>query len=457
MVSFTFNPDPTVTKPEEHVLARRWPDVYPSTIKINDQFSGNLDFEFSQSASESCDFSNSYFEFDIELRDTSGASISGYALSATNMQQGLPTIYPSFNGVGAMFSSFTHTINGVSVITVPEYAVTDTHNKRCSMSRLQEKTWMANNLCERDDIERLMRSGFADCSGATVDTKYRYAPNFIITGSRVNTIAYQPTVGLFYNDTTTTGAMRHRLSFTIDPNYKKNFVTCSGNRNPSTTTTAYDSYNVVVSNVVFHPCLIKNDLPMYSGEHYERVAAHTTQQITVTSANQQLIYNVEPSTYKLSFFERSGDVGTNNAFMATRFNASGFELLMSRAPRITYASQVQPAVDRTWTVLSANLSGSTLVGPQTSYYQYMLANGYNSSNSDANETFLEWAKLGALFTHRFDKPLDDRSTQVTVNLAHSVNVSSTNNILAWLVAQYDRVIKLTYSNGEVVNVDVQNA
>lgn len=456
MVHFEFNSDPTVTKPEPHVLTRKWVDIYSTTVKTLDQFTGNLDFEFQQATNESIDWANSYFEFTIDLHDTSNAILTGYNLTISGYQTN-PTIGPGYNAIGSLFSQFTHTIGSTQVTTIPEYRTVDTFAKRCSVNKLQDRTFGQQSFLDRNDLTRSLTSGFANASGNLISQDYKYSAN--VVGSQINTCIYQPTVGLFYNDETTTGQMNHRLSFTIDSQYKKNFMVCSSNTTPATSATDFSAYNVLIREVIFHPCVIQNDLTPYTGEHYMRLAAMNAQQITVPSLNTQLQYYVEPSTYHISYFEQSSQVGTDNSYPSTKFTASGVEILMTRAPRILYAGMQLPMVDKTMSIAVAptgNATSGSLTGLQTQYYQYLLSNGYNYSNVEVNESFMDYLRLGAIYSYRFDKPLDNRSTLVQVSLAHATGNSITN-VLGWVVSQYDRIVKLTYSNGVVVNVDVQNA
>lgn len=473
MVQWVMKSTPVQDKPTGSVLRSRYDDVYPVTVKNDDQFNGNLQFEFSQSANEIVDWGNTFFEFRIDLHDQSNAiivpylqnTVSGAAVPPSNVsgslisgQISVAPLIPNYNAVGSLFSQFIHVINGsTTVSSQTEYRTADTHNKRVQTKYQQGKTWGSTTLLERDPIQRTINCGWASASGAAISNVNRYYTQAI--GQQITTQLYQPSVGLWGNDIQTYGQMRHMLQFTIDPNYKRNFVTASGNPAPSTAYNNFASWNVVIKEVILHVNYLTTDMPYASGEHYESVAHWTAMQNAVTAQTNTLTWQVPASTYRVSYFEQSGAVGTDVTYSSTNFSASGVEILMTRAPRIRYAGMQFPTIDRTFTISTTN-TGPTpneFSGPQTSYLWTQQAFGYDAEDGEATESFLDWLQLGALYSARFDKSLADNSTQLQVDVAHSVSVSGASNVLGWIVSQSDKQLKFTYSNGVVTSVEVYDA
>lgn len=455
-LNFDLNPDPSIISPEPGVLKSRNDDVYPTTTKINDSFTGTLDFEFSSGVNECVDWGSSYFEFQIDFHDTSNAVLAGPTLS-TSGQYLAPALMPAFNAVGAMFSQFQMFVNTTPVTSVTNYQQIDTFNKRTQTTKEQSKCWGTCSLLDRDDIQRTLNSGFCNVSGV-VSSAYRYAG--VLSGAQQNTVIYQPSVGFFANETTSIGQQNYRLSFTIDTNYKRLAVQASTALTPAASITTYSSYNWIVKEVIFHPCIVTTDRPPQSGDHYTLMSAWSAQQVSVAGATSQLTYYVEPSSYCLSYFEQTGNVGTDTTYSGTKFTCSGVEVYQSRAPRILYAGQQFPTIDKTITI---NVSGTgatnnQLTGLQQIYIWYCNTFGYNANNTDGNESFADWLNMGVIWAYRFDKSLGDRNTQVQVNIAHdTTRYGTSTNILGWLVSQSDKMIKYTYQNGVVVSVQVESA
>ncbi len=447
-LNLELNPSAIIPQAEPGVTKSIYDDVYPQTVKVDDSFNGTLDFEFQSAANQAIDWSQSFFELSIDLHDTSNAVLTAPVINASGYQ--VAPMLISYNAVAGLFSQFQLSINSVPISTVTNFTQVDTYAKRTSITSEQSRTWGSTNLLERGDLERMWKSGWSNTSGICIDPKYRYGTQ--VLGNLINTVEWQPSVSLFFNESTTVGQQRYRISLTIDPNYKRNFVQRVTNLAPAANATDYSSYNVLVKEVIFHPCIVTHDKPLANGPHYELQSTIACNQVSIPGQSCQLTYSVPPSTYSLGFFIQPSAIGVDNSWSATKFNASGLEISMTRSPRLLYAGQQQPAVDRNMTVTAG--SGVSLRGLQTMYYWYMSSLGFNENDANGIEAFYEWLNLGAIYRFRFDKSQTEAVTMALANLSFSYAPTS-GVALAWMASQSDSMIKFEYSNGVVVNVQVQ--
>ena len=434
MDKFSLNSDPTIQNPDGRVIKKEWLKVYPVANRTGDNFVSNCQFEFQNSGKQYFVPSQSYIQIKLKLCGLSG----GTGTANETLLRDTSGIYPAFN-IGAQFwTTYSHQINNIVVDRADQLSQTDTCAKRLFVADDARKTWGQVSCLEPNRTTRLLNSGY-DVSGYNA-------------GSVINDIVWRPSLGLFATGEYIPPTARHLLEFVVDANWKRKVVEATlSNVAPDVST----GYKVEVQEIIFYACMMSGDVPTANGNHYIQFGASECQFQALTSTTNNLFYQLKPSTNKISTFVQSALVGSNTLFSSGILDGSGQSLNQTLVPRQAFGTSIQPQPD----IDLASTSVGTAGGTQSVQYNFrrayydMAQTQYWTEEDNGNESYADWLKLGAIFSYKHCRAPDDQSSSLMV---YSTYNTTPNNLNLWVYSQYDRILNLTYQNGNLVAVQVED-
>ena len=176
-----------------------------------------------------------------------------------------------------------------------------------------------------------------------------------------------------------------------------------------------------------------------------------TKNATTTEGNYQ--FTVPSSTRALYVAVQAGDSGSNPAHPPSRFIVGGGQELDLTFLQITYANMTKP-MTRWKSGFSA--SGTSQQNFMTQFYYQSAIETGRASLAAGVETEAEWLSRGPYVCFRFDRDVNDRSTEVQLQLNYGTPVepaawSGATKLL--LIAEYTNHVEITTQGGLVVKVD----
>jgi hypothetical protein len=265
-----------------------------------------------------------------------------------------------------------------------------------------------------------------------------------IEGKNVMHVLWRPTVLGIFNYAGVLGSGDYRIQLNPDVNYKFAAV-----ETPNTEFKNNDAsgYQFEIVNVIFYAAVAKMAIP----DTIERMKltefAVLTKNATSYDGNYQ--FTVPSSTRALYVAVQAGDSGSNPAHPPSRFIVGGGQELNMTSMQITYANMTKP--------MTRWKSGfSTSVADQQNfmtqfYYQSAIETG-RASLAAGVETEAEWLSRGPYMCFRFDRDVNDRSTEVQLQLNYGPTAWDTTTKLL-LIAEYTNHVEITTQGGLVVKVD----
>ena len=267
-------------------------------------------------------------------------------------------------------------------------------------------------------------------------------------GKNVMHVLWRPTVLGIFNYAGVLGSGDYRIQLNPDVNYKFAAVETA---NTEFKNNDASGYQFEIANVIFYAAVAKMAIP----DTIERMKltefAVLTKNATITEGNYQ--FTVPSSTRALYVAVQAGDSGSNPAHPPSRFIVGEGQELDLTSLQITYANMTKP-MTRWKSGFSA--SGTSQQNFMTQFYYQSAIETGRASLAAGVETEAEWLSRGPYVCFRFDRDVNDRSTEVQLQLNYGTPVAPA----AWsgatkllLIAEYTNHVEITTQGGLVVKVD----
>ena len=267
-------------------------------------------------------------------------------------------------------------------------------------------------------------------------------------GKNVMHVLWRPTVLGIFNYAGVLGSGDYRIQLNPDVNYKFAAVETA---NTEFKNNDASGYQFEIANVIFYAAISKMSIP----DTIERMKltefAVLTKNATITEGNYQ--FTVPSSTRALYVAVQAGDSGSNPAHPPSRFIVGEGQELNLTSLQITYANMTKP-MTRWKSGFSA--SGTSQQNFMTQFYYQSAIETGRASLAAGVETEAEWLSRGPYVCFRFDRDVNDRSTEVQLQLNYGTPVdpaawSGATRLL--LIAEYTNHVEITTQGGLVVKVD----
>lgn len=268
-------------------------------------------------------------------------------------------------------------------------------------------------------------------------------------GKNVMHVLWRPTVLGIFNYAGVLGSGDYRIQLNPDTNFKFAAVETANTEFKNNDATGYQ---FEVANVIFYAAVAKMAIP----DTIERMKltefAVLTKNATNTDGNYQ--FTVPSSTRALYVAIQAGDSGSNPAHPPGRFIVGGGQELNLTSFQVTYANMTKPMTR--WKSGFADAGGVALQNFMTQFYYQSAIETGRASLASGIETEAEWLNRGPYMCFRFDRDVNDRSTEVQLQLTYGTPVDP----IIWdvatkllLIAEYTNHVEITTQGGLVVKVD----
>lgn len=255
-------------------------------------------------------------------------------------------------------------------------------------------------------------------------------------------VLYQPPLGALQVDQAM-GSGSYKISLSPDPNYRLSMIETKdpGYALAGTST----RYQVIVKDVKLYICTAKLSIPdsIVQLDLMEYAAFSKV----MNAKSQNLSFTIPASTETIYVALQSPSAGSNPAFPPNRFVANNDSDLNLESIQITYANQV-----KTQTRWTSEFSAGT--NKLVQLYNMSLQETHRDSSPGGAESFNQWLDRGPLYAFRFDRDAQARDTEMTIQISYKDSEAGTfdQQSKLFIIAEYRRLVELTHSNGQVVQV-----
>ena len=255
-------------------------------------------------------------------------------------------------------------------------------------------------------------------------------------------VLYQPGLGIFSVDQAM-GSGSYRISLSPDPNFRLSMVET---KDPGYALTGADTrYQVVVRDVKFFAAVGKLSIPDEIVQlDLMEYAAYSK---VMSTATQNLQFTIPASTETIYVALQSPSAGSNPAHPPSKFTADNDSDLNLESIQITYANMT-----KTMTRWTSEFSAGT--NRLVQLYNMSLQETHRDESPGGAESFNQWLDRGPLYAFKFDRDSAARDTEMTIQIAYKDAEAGTfdNQSKLFIIAEYRRLVELTHSNGQVVQV-----
>ena len=260
-------------------------------------------------------------------------------------------------------------------------------------------------------------------------------------------VLWQPPLGIFQVGQPM-GSGSYKISLSPDPNYR---LTMCETKDPAFALLGADSrYNVVVRDVKFYACvgkmsipdeIVQLDLMEYSA--YSKV---------LQAKAQNLQFTVPASTETLYVALQEPSAGSNPAYPPNKFIGKENSDLNLISLQLSYGNTTK--VMTRWT--SGFTTGTNAL--EQLYYMSLQETQRDSASGGA-ESFNTWLDRGPIWAFTFHRDAMARDTELTVQIAYEDPEGGTFDVNSklFIVSEYRRLVNLTHSRGQIVDVVVRDA
>jgi hypothetical protein len=145
---------------------------------------------------------------------------------------------------------------------------------------------------------------------------------------------------------------------------------------------------------------------------------------------------------------QAGDAGKNPAHPPSHFKVGGGQELDLTDIQITYANSTKP-MTRWKSGFSED--GAVSKALLTHLYYQGLIESDRAGMSGGAESQDDWLARGPVFAFRFDKDVDDRSTEVQLNIGYGLGGWDAGTKI-FLIAEYSNLVQIQTQQGLVTQV-----
>ena len=265
-------------------------------------------------------------------------------------------------------------------------------------------------------------------------------------------IVFRPPLGIFDNEDPL-GPGQYEFQLNPSAAYKTLMMESTKNvtNRADGAVGAANTYQVTVNNVRFYACIAKCIIPdsiqsIYLNEFF-------TQSKQMTSNNMNFSFSVPPSTNTLYCFLQATGAGTgaaNSQYPVSRFITGANDDLSLSTILVTYANRSVPMSN--WQAAFTEVVGSTCNNQLVQFYYQNFIETNTSLREGGMESQEQWLDRGPILIFGFDKPTDDKSTEVNIQVTYSGAMGTATSF--FLTAGYRKVAELTYSRGLISRVIV---
>ena len=173
---------------------------------------------------------------------------------------------------------------------------------------------------------------------------------------------------------------------------------------------------------------------------------------TMSGASGQFQFTVPQSTEVIYVALQGPAAGSNPAYPPNKFTAPADSDLMVKTIQVTYGNQTKPQTQ--WLT---DFSAGTNHLKQ--FYYNTLVETQHHDNVGGAESFNQWLDRGPVYAFKFDRAMNARDTEVTVQITYNTSVAlpfdQTSKI--FLLSEYRKLTKVTHSMGSITQVISMNA
>jgi hypothetical protein len=418
------------------LLQKKYLRVNPLSNRTGASFNSSLDFQWVNSGLDYVNWNETFIcaRFKVAGVNASGVRdlISGFdeAVSGYKVRGS-----PAWNAVAQCFKSATQQINSQVVSRCDNFQQADTFVKRITYSNAYRNGGVGNaqslqTLPENRDYQ----------SAVYGELELELRPNF----------------GLFNQQGLLPPTCLNQLSFEIANQWQKSFIQSNGvaydlTTTPDTGTSPVNSIDISVADIYLRVCLHQMSESITDGMLDFTFPETQSSNQAINGQQQNLNFSVPPSTYRIGLYLQGQEAGFNTRLPCSLFKTISGDETRIQSLQVTYGTQTLPQPQYALNA-SAGLTGS--LKWNAPYYDAMLASG-RAFNETGLEDFITWYDtLGLFFLFQFLKPADDRNTNVQVQIAFNGNAPANTNM--WIMASFQRNVKLAYTAGQCASVLVED-
>jgi hypothetical protein len=255
-------------------------------------------------------------------------------------------------------------------------------------------------------------------------------------------VLWRPTALGIFNYGGVLGSGDYRIQLNPDASFRTAMV-----ETPNTDYKDPDiSYALTIENVIFYAATAKMSIPDSIETMRLTEFAALTKNMTSESGNFQ--FTVPNSTKALYVMIQAGDAGKNPAHPPSHFKVGAGQELDLIDIQITYANATKPMTR--WKSGFATVGGINKALLSHLYYQGLIESD-RAGMSGGAESQDDWLARGPVFAFRFDKDVDDRSTEVQLNIGYGLDGWDAGTKI-FLIAEYSNLVQIQTQQGLVTQV-----
>lgn len=249
-------------------------------------------------------------------------------------------------------------------------------------------------------------------------------------------VVWQPPCAIFDQDTPLPPG-NYSIVLTPNANYQKAAIQAAGDD---------DKGKVTVQQMHLYVAQVDGATPPSDFTYYLDLQEVDCTPQSIKNKDEQLEFNVKPSTYALSVAMQSSNAGSDQQRSPSQFTNSGDEHLGLTQLRIQYASQTQPSPD-------ANPNYDDGIDLMSRMYSDTMLNSNMYFSLGGVEDKESWLKQGPVFHYTFLKPQGDTSKHVSVSFTYKAVTTANLLLFSW----FSNIAQITYSQGRITNTQVESA
>lgn len=264
---------------------------------------------------------------------------------------------------------------------------------------------------------------------------------------------WRPPIGIFDAEDVVLGSGDYRISLTPDSNFQSTGVeTINDVPVPGVLGVATSTFTLKILNVTFYAATVKMSIPDSVQELH--LKEYMVQQRVMNSSNINLSFSVPASTTCLHVMLQDNLAGNSARIPPSNFKVLNGSDLNISALQITYDNTTLPQTRWLSGFTPNPTPGRNTALLQQFYNQGLIARRAESSPGGA-ESFNEWLDRGPVYSFYFARDAASRSTDVQLQVSYDgaglVGGFDTTSKL-FLIAEYDRSVQVTTSNGLITEV-----